>query len=387
MATDGDACDIAGATDAVGERYRSFFSANPHPAFWLGRDGRFLAANPAGARISGWSESELRGMSFADVVHPDDLPQLLAAFAEVLAGQHRTVDARMCRRDGRVLDLAVTAVPVVEEGRVVGVHGLAEDVTERNDARRRLAESQAALRRATAEARALKATFVANVNHEVRTPLTSVLGYLELLAETDLTPSQQAFVDTIGRSSQRLLHLVDELLDYGALESGSVRPATDPFDVRRVAAAASERVSDRAERGGLALRCTVAAAVPARVLGDAGRVESVIGELLDNAVTFTDEGSVDLLVDVVPAAEVGEADPRSWVRFEVRDTGIGIGPVERRQLFEPFSRGDTTMNRRLGGAGLGLAVVRQAVALMGGSISVESVVGRGSAFRVDLPLG
>nr|WP_246283735.1 ATP-binding protein [Nocardioides perillae] len=376
--------------DAVGEHYRSFFSANPHPAFWLDRDGNYLASNPAGAAISGYSESELCQMTFLDVIHGDDLPQVLAAFGEVLEGGHRTVDARMRHRDGRVFDLAITAVPVVERGEVVGVHGVAEDVTERNDARRRLAESQAALRQATAEARAIKAAFVANVNHEVRTPLTSVLGYLELLGETDLEPCQQTFVETISRSSQRLLHLVDELLDYGALEAGTVQLAADPFDPRRIAAGATRRVADLAERDGIELHCAIDEAVPARVVGDAGRLEQVLGDLLDNAVKFTDEGRVDLEVGLVPAVELGASasgEGRTWLRFEVRDTGIGIPADQRVQLFEAFSQGDATMTRRHGGAGLGLAVARQMVTLMGGSITVDSVVGHGSTFRVDVPLG
>jgi PAS domain S-box-containing protein len=364
----------------AGAQYWSLFTANPHAAFWLDCQGRFLAANPAAVSLTGWSADELTEMGFDEVIHPDDLPRVMAAFLDVLAGHRRSVEARMRHRDGHVFDLSLTAVPITEGEEVVGVHGIAEDVTERNQTRRRLAESQAALLAANAEADTAKATFLANMNHEVRTPLTSLIGYLELLTETELSDCQSTFVDTIARSGQRLLDLVDDLLDLSALESGAVGLRREPMAVRRVLGAAAERVADLARQRGLAFSVSLGGDVPATVLGDATRLIQVLGDLLDNAVKFTDEGAVALEVSR------GDAGPGAGqvLRFAVRDTGIGIPEAQRARLFEPFTQGDTSDTRRHGGAGVGLAVVRRAVDLMGGTITVESSE-RGSVVTVEVP--
>ena len=243
-------------------------------------------------------------------------------------------------------------MPVIVYDEVVGVHGVAEDVTENNEMRRELERT----RRAAEEASAAKSLFLANMSHEVRTPLTSVLGATEMLAEDDLDPHQQYLVDVIHRSGERLLRLVNDILDVSRLEAGKLEVHASPFDVRTLVRDVATWAAPLAEREGLTLACSVDPALPAQVVGDAMRVSQVLTNLLGNALKFTEAGQVRMAVESGP--RLGSTHE---VCFVVEDSGIGIHGDQLAGLFESFTQVDTSTTRKYGGAGLGLAICQELV--------------------------
>ena len=359
------------------ERYRSLFVYNPQAAFSLDLQGRFTDANPVAQQLAGYSQDELRGMNFVDVVHPDDLPHTVAAFEAALRRRPQQLESRILHRDGHVIELSLTSVPVVIGDTVVGVHGVGEDVTERNELRRALERTRAEAE----EANRAKSLFLANMSHEVRTPLTSMLAAAELLVTEELAEAPSRLAHIIDRSGRRLLRLVNDILDFSRLDAGKVELQPGTFDVRTLveeAMAVSGQVDDPAA---VRVDSSVAAEVPDAVVGDALRISQVLTNLLENAVKFTERGRVDLSVDLA-GAEGAVVD----VRFEVSDTGIGIAEDQMNHLFDSFTQADPSITRRYGGTGLGLAISRDLVELMGGSISARSTPGVGSRFTVTLPL-
>ncbi|MCW2818441.1 MAG: sensor hybrid histidine kinase, partial [Marmoricola sp.] len=284
------AVDPALAEDA--ERYRSLFTHTPNAAFSLDLEGRYVDANPAARVLCGYDLPDLEQMSFTDVICPEDLPEVAAAFLEVVQGCPRQLDAHTRHRDGRRLDVRITAVPVVVAGAVVGVHGIAEDVTEANRMRRELESA-----RRTAElALAAKSLFLANMSHEVRTPLTSVLAATEMLDDLGLEDPAGHLVAMIGRSGERLLRLVGDLLDFSQLERSGLELVEEELGLRRVLAETVAPLEQEAATRGLELVSTVETNVPDRWWGDAFRISQVLTNLLQNAVKFTEEGGVRLVV-------------------------------------------------------------------------------------------
>ena len=267
--------------------------------------------------------------------------------------------------------LAAHAGVAVERARSVSeLEALARELVDARDAA--LAASEA------------KSLFLANMSHEIRTPLTTVLATAELLEDTALDTSQLALLEKMNRQGSLLKSLVEQILDFSRIEAGEVVLASVPFDLHAMAADAADVYGDRATRAGLRFTCYVDPATPRVVVGDQGRLFQVLTNLLDNALKFTPQGSVDLHVSPATAEEGRGASDQ--VQLVVTDTGIGIPEGSRTTIFEVFHQVDASATRRYEGTGLGLAICRQLVELMGGSISVGGRPGTGSVFTVLLPL-
>ncbi|MBS2938405.1 hypothetical protein KDN32_11690 [Nocardioides sp. J2M5] len=240
-----------------------------------------------------------------------------------------------------------------------------------------------AARDAALEASRAKSMFVATMSHEIRTPLTSLVGSMEMLEEGDLDDDQAFLVDRMGRATTRLRGLVEDVLDFSAIEAGRLELDPRPFDLHRVLDELLDVYQPVASRAGLRLVWHRDADVPADVAGDTLRLQQVLGNLLDNAVKFTPSGSVGLRV-----ATLG-TDPASGVTrvlFSVTDTGIGIPADRRAAVFESFTQVDGSSTRPYEGSGLGLTICRRLVEAMGGTVEVRSAVGEGSTFEVSVPL-
>jgi signal transduction histidine kinase len=231
-----------------------------------------------------------------------------------------------------------------------------------------------------------KTLFLANVSHEVRTPLTMVLGATEILLETDLDPAQGQLTDMVDRNSQRLLRLVNDILDFSRLEAGKVSLHPAPFRLADILDELLEWAEPRAAAEGVQLRTNLDAALPTSVHGDALRVSQVLSNLVDNALTFTEAGSVDVTVTQIPPTTPGTGDDAARVEFAVTDTGVGVSQEHLESLFDSFTQADPTASRSRNGVGLGLAICRDLVDLMGGDLGAVSTPGVGSTFTAVLPL-
>ncbi len=340
------------------------------------QDGRFFFANNrASSFFPRLIEHFHAGADFAghlqllagEAADEDDRAALLqlAALSWPFAGEPAPVLAKL--RDGRVVQLELMP------SRNGGLTSVWTDMTE---AHRLLAERS----RAEAEATA-KSEFLAVMSHEIRTPLNGVLGSISLLDRASMTSADRALLDTARASAEHLLHLLNDILDFSKLEAGRVELDDANFELRRLLEGVVDAVRSRAEAKGLFLDCRLAPELPASLRGDPGRLRQILFNLLGNAVKFTEAGWVRL-----EAVRAQGSDGEPALEISVADSGIGISDEIRPLLFRHFTQADRSITRRYGGTGLGLAICGQLVALMQGEITVESKPGRGSVFRLRLPL-
>jgi PAS domain S-box-containing protein len=358
------------------ERYRSLFEYHPNAVFSLDLEGRFTSANPSSQLLSGYSEAELQGMLFSDLLPAEELEPTLAAFQRLLDREPQRFEIAFLHKTGHLVDLSVTGLPIIVEDELVGAYGIAEDVTARN----RMRADLDAARRSAEEASNAKSLFLANMSHEIRTPLTSVLAAAEMLSDTDLDDEQRRLAEVMDRQGAQLLRLVDEILDFSRVEAGKAHLVRVPFAVREVATQAVGTQTAAAEAKGLALTLGIDDRLDDAATGDPARLAQVLTNLVGNAVKFTETGSVRVQVGPGPPAADGPT-----VLVAVTDTGIGVTPEQQGRLFTSFSQADPSITRRYGGTGLGLAICKELVALMGGEIGLELPAEGGCRFSFHVP--
>ena len=246
-------------------------------------------------------------------------------------------------------------------------------------------EERKAAEEAARRANEAKGRFLAVMSHEIRTPLNGVLGGVQLLQDTPLLPEQRKPMELLARNGEVLAMLLDDALDWARIESGHLRIVQEPFDLAEVLNSVHATLNSQALAKGLNLRLVQDAGIPPRLLGDALRLRQVLVNLVGNALKFTDQGEVALWVETAAVD-----DPPDHLRclFTVRDTGPGLSGEAKARVFAPFEQGDMTIQRRHGGAGLGLAISRELVAAMGAELTLESTLGEGStfSFRLVLPV-
>jgi two-component system, sensor histidine kinase and response regulator len=330
------------------------------------------------------SIARVLGVTPADFLatHAEGLQIPAQAGSTSLRGE-RTFEVDLVDRQGARHRVELSEVPVRgERNELAAYDGIAHDVT----AQRALEEE---LRHAKDQAEAAnraKSHFLANMSHEIRTPLNAILGMTGLALRIVASPKQRDYLEKIRASGRLLVEIIEDILDLSRIEAGRLEIQHAEFDLDELLAELADVVSVRTGAKGLEVLLVPRHDVPRRLSGDAVRLKQVLLNLMNNAVKFTDSG--EIVVSIVP---VEVRRDRAVIRFSVRDTGIGIAPEHLSTLFEPFTQVDASSTRRYGGAGLGLAISRRLVRLMGGELHVESETGQGSTFAFsatfDLPRG
>lgn len=324
-----------------------------------------------------WNAADLR-----ERIHPDDRGRMDAIDRSLQAGQtrHAVSQYRVRTADGW---LWVESHAMVAEhdaqGRPLRLMGTLADIGER---KRLEAEGEQAREQAEQASRA-KSEFLANISHEVRTPLNALMGLTQLLMDSPLNPEQKNWLELMDSSAHALLALLNDVLDLSRIEAGKLSIERVHFDLHQVLQDVGALYTEQARAKPLTLSLAMSPDLPARMQGDPGRLRQVLVNLLSNALKFTPRGGrIDVRADVV---ETGAG--LRQLRLAVQDSGVGISPRQQTTIFDAFTQADASTARRYGGSGLGLAICSRLVRLMGGQIELQSALGQGSTFTVTLPLG
>jgi PAS domain S-box-containing protein len=347
-------------------------------------DGYFVRVNPAWHTILGYTEEEMRSTPFIDFVHPDDLAATNERVSALTTGA-RVIDFenRYRAKDGSYKVLQWMSAPFTHQGLIYAV---ARDVTDRRAAEEALQQNTERLshlvreldvaRQRAEQATVAKGEFLANMSHEIRTPMNAIIGMTDLTLQTRLTPQQREYLETARQSAEALMTVINDILDVSKIEARRLTLDRAPFRFRDTVEDSVKLLAPRADQKGLDLSCRIAPDVPDGLVGDAGRLRQVLLNLVGNAIKFTDEGevAVNILVDQRRADDV-------WLRFTVRDTGIGIPEDKQWEIFGAFVQADASTTRRYGGTGLGLTISTQLVEMMDGRMWLDSEPGQGSQFH------
>jgi PAS domain S-box-containing protein len=367
------------------EKYRALFE-NAGQAIFVVQDGKLVFSNPITSLLLGYSSEELKARAFIEYVHPEDRDLVGERHRKRMRGEEtppRYV-SRIVDRAGQVHWVEISAVLIQWESRPATLN-FVSDITERVRAEEDLKAAGERANRLAVEAQAAniaKGQFLANMSHEIRTPMNGVIGMTELLMATELSEEQRRFAEAARTSGEALLSLVNDILDFSKIEADKLEMEEIDFDIRVTLEDVADLLSLRAHEKGLEFIYRIAPEVHTFVRGDPGRLRQILINLGTNAVKFTARGEV--AVEVRLESETAD---KVKVRFEVRDTGIGIPADRIGLLFTAFQQMDASTTRQFGGTGLGLAIAKRLAERMGGEIGVSSVEGRGSLFWFTVVLG
>ncbi|MDO8837512.1 MAG: ATP-binding protein [Parvibaculum sp.] len=360
-------------------RYRDLLRAQGDVIIRRDLQARLTYVNDVFCDTFGKRRADVIGHTFIPELPEGENPRMLASFAGLATPPYRVrFDERaLTTRGPRWIAWEEFAIRD-DDGKLIEIQSVGRDVTDRKLAEEKLAE---ALKLAK-EANRAKSLFLATMSHEIRTPMNGVIGMAQLLLDTKLAPAQRSYAEAVRSSGQALLAIINDILDYSKIEAGKVRLEEAPFDPRFVLENVAELLAPRAFDKGIEIVTDIAAAVPRRLIGDEPRIRQILINLVGNAIKFTVAGGVALRLSRTDT----RTGDRAELLLEIEDTGIGMDETNLECIFDEFAQADQTHARHYEGTGLGLAITRRLVLAMGGRIEVESARGRGSVFRVHLPL-
>jgi PAS domain S-box-containing protein len=340
-------------------RYKGLVDAQGDAIFRRDAASRLTYGNEAFFRLFGLNPAHAVGYPFSPEPHPESRAPMFGSFLDSDRSRAR-YDQHVKTADGyRWIaweDFAVRD----SRGRLIEVQSVGRDITDRKALEDALMEA----RDSAEEASRAKSGFLATMSHEIRTPMNGVLGMARLLLETELRPEQRTYAEAISQSGEALLTLIGDILDFSKIEAGMLELHEDEVDLRAMVGAVAELLCPRAHAKGVEVTTVITPDVPLTIKTDEGRLRQVITNLVGNAVKFTERGGV--------CVEIKPAQDGAFLRFEVRDTGVGVPPAKRQEIFQEFVQADASHARKFGGTGLGLAICKRLVDTMGGEIGVDA---------------
>lgn len=377
---------------AVNRLYRNAIDSVQEVIFRTDQTGRWTFLSPAWTEITGFTIEQSLNTFFFDCIYPNrDRQRVSILFRDLLSQRRESIryEFRTSSQNGNFRWLQMFAKLNLDEERgILGTYGTLNDITDRKQAEALLKaradelvkqQRQIELQNLQLqEAARLKSEFLATMSHELRTPMNAIMGFSQLLQTQQygtLSPRQQDMIDRIFNNSRNLLQMLNEVLDFSKLEIGRIDVNPEPFDLGKFVRLTVEELRSLADKKQLSLRVNVNLTEP-QIVTDRGCLRRILINLVSNAIKFTETGGVD-----IDAIEVGTDRVAIWVT----DTGIGIAASDIEQIFDAFHQVDRTLTRKYSGTGLGLAISKSLVELLEGSLCVESELGRGSIFRVELP--
>lgn len=363
------------------QKYQTLFETNSDAVVILDDQG-FTDCNPATLSLFGMgSVAEFLKHSISQLGMPvqangaDAHDHAMQAITQARSRGHALMEWQGLRRDGSVFSAEIALHAMQLEGRPV-IQAIMRDVS----ARRAAEAAKEAAREAALQMARAKSQFIANVSHEIRTPMHGILGMSGMLLKTPLDGRQREYAATLKSSAESLLTIINDILDFSKIEAGKLAIEQVAFSPVALVQGAVALFQARAMEKNLHLTLALPPSPPAALLGDPTRIRQILLNLIDNAIKFTDQGTVELRA----AFEVSNG--KVHCLFSVQDSGIGIGDSTQTRLFQAFSQADASTTRRYGGTGLGLSISSQLAELMGGRLTVESTPGQGSCFTLALDL-
>lgn len=335
-------------------------------------EGKFIKVSESFPKVLGYTEDELLETAVMDLIHPNDRLSTQEQIEKMLAGDN-TLDFenRYRKKDGGYLLLSWKGSLNKEDGLI---YGTATDITSKKEIEEKLIQSKIEMEKAKA-----KDIFLANMSHEIRTPLNAIIGFNDLLSKTSLNPEQAGHVTIIGNALKNLNVIINDILDLSKLESGKLELEKLPFNVESTIKQVIQIHLAKAKAKNIRLVLSFDSAIPEYIIGDETRLSQMLINLVSNAVKFTNQGSVEIKV-----MEQERIDNKVRLCFNICDTGIGIEPDKLNLIFERFTQAEDYTTRLYGGTGLGLNIVKSLVDLHEGDLRVQSTLGKGSEFILEL---
>jgi len=366
------------------ERFRNVVEASPNAFVLVDVNGTIVMVNRQTELLFGYSRQELLGQP-VELLLPEALREAHRGLREGYTehpeprrmGGSRELFGR--HRDGNALPVEIGLSPL-RSGDEHLVQAVIIDISHRKEAERRLREQADQL----AMANRYKSEFLANMSHELRTPLNSILILSDQLRQNgtgNLNDKQVRHADIIHHAGHELLQLINDVLDLAKIESGRMQLKLEPLNLPELLSELEGALGPMAEQKGLVLKVGIEPDVPATLSTDRARLQQILRNLLTNALKFTEQGEVEVSVRCLPDGEACRT-----LQIQVRDSGIGIAQDQQERIFQAFQQIDGSISRRYGGTGLGLAITRQLAEVLGGQVTVDSELGRGSTFTVELPV-
>ncbi|WP_143309567.1 hybrid sensor histidine kinase/response regulator [Chitinophaga vietnamensis] len=363
--------------DHLRERLEAVIDFTPSMMFITDMNDRYLLVNNRFAEIFQVKKYEVIGKTSAELAHYHWVSRYAGLDQQVRqTGSSASMDDPITV-NGQTFHFLITKFPLRNSrDELIGICGIGQDFTEKNNYTR----EQIIARKAAEEAMKAQETFLANVSHEIRTPMNGILGLTNMLLQTPLTRDQDDFLQSIKKSASHLLVIINEILDFSKIKAGKLDIEHAPFNIR-------DEINDRlfslklqAQEKQLSFFTEVDERIPQYVIGDPVRLNQILGNLVENAIKFTDKGHVSLQLTLL-----GKNEDHLRIAFDVSDTGIGIAPEMQEHIFKSFTQTHSDNNRKYGGTGLGLTISKELIDIQQGSISVISDPGKGACFHVELP--